>query len=147
MDIPKAAWGDGPWQSEPDREEWVTEVGLPAIIRRGTFGSWCGYVAVPPGHPAHGAGEALPVEVHGGITYHAPCSGDICHVPAPGEPDDVWWIGFDCGHYRDLQPGIEALMRIKYPGGISGHKIEVYRDIHYVKAECEELAKQLKALE
>lgn len=40
--------------------------------------------------------------VHGGLTYSDRCHDDICHVPAPGEPDDVWWFGFD--GYEVIQP-------------------------------------------
>src|SRR5215510_304522 len=28
----------------------------------------------------------------------------ICHTPSPGEPDNVWWLGFDCCHLGDLYP-------------------------------------------
>ena len=54
--IPKAEWGPGPWQDEPDRAEWRAAAGLPAMAIRNTHtsGSWCGYVAVAPGHPFYG---------------------------------------------------------------------------------------------
>src|SRR5690606_18441494 len=28
----------------------------------------------------------------------------VCHVADAGEPDHVWWFGFDCAHCDDLSP-------------------------------------------
>jgi hypothetical protein len=110
-------------------------------------GHWCGYVAVPPGHPCHGCGYDAAVveevEVHGGLTYAARCSGTICHVPKPGTSDDVWWFGFDCAHVLDLVPAHRALDRFldrTRPDRISH---DVYRDQAYVEAETRRLAEQL----
>lgn len=115
----KSAWGPGPWDDEPDRVEWrePTMPGLVCLVARGPMGNWCGYVAVPPGHPAHGADyNDVEVSVHGGLTYAERCQAGpaafVCHVPAPGEPDDVWWLGFDCGHAFDYSPAMEARMRM-----------------------------------
>lgn len=54
--IDRTGWPSGPWDDEPDRVEWRDEAtGLPCLaLRNDMFGSWCGYVAVPPGHPVHG---------------------------------------------------------------------------------------------
>lgn len=144
-DTKRELWGVGPWLDEPDRLAWADPTGLPCIVRRGPMGAWCGYVAVPSGHPLHGRGflddgvEAL--RVHGGITYGEACKGDtktgICHVPRPGEPDDVWWLGFDCGHFGDLVPQLAATYA---PLG------DTYRDLSYVRAETTHLAQQLAAL-
>lgn len=119
------AWGDGPWRDEPDRLEWRDEAtGLPCLIRRTTFGSLCGYVAVPPGHPLHGHQglQGLPDEVedasHGGITNVSESwrHGDdgLWFMALPGDdtpPSKHWWFGFDCAHAggpgtrgRDVQP-------------------------------------------
>lgn len=101
----KRNWRPGPWINEPDRVEWRHR-GLPCLIVRNHTGALCGYVAVPPGHPAHGAGyDSVNVDVHGGLTFANHCDTSeralICHTPEPGEPDDVWWLGFDCAHYGD----------------------------------------------
>src|SRR5688572_11433893 len=103
--VDKSEWGDGPWQTEPDRVEFE-HAGLPCLMsRHPTLGHWCGYVAVPPGHPMHGKEyDSVEVDVHGGLTYGSACRGHICHVPKPGEPDDVFWFGFDCGHAGDYGP-------------------------------------------
>lgn len=140
-----ARYGDGPWRDEPDRDEWRDPAtGLPCLIVRGpVFGQWCGYVAVPPGHPLHGTDkDDMPDEVqcvaHEGVTYASACQEGaegtgICHVPQPGEPPDVWWIGFDCMHFGDLVPGMLASIGYSFPG-------DVYRDVNYVKTVCTSLA-------
>lgn len=129
-------WPEGPWTSEPDRVEFEAK-GLPALIVRSRLGNLCGYVAVPPGHPAHGKDhDSVPVNVHGGLTYSARCGSVICHKAKPGEPDDVWWLGFDCAHAFDVVPGLRALYQATFDG-------ETYKDMAFVKAECEKLAAQL----
>lgn len=143
--IDRTSWTSGPWDSEPDRIQWKTAAGLPGLIVRNYSGALCGYAAVPPGHPLHGADyDDARVDVHGGLTYADACreDGPICHVPEPGEPDDVWWFGFDCNHYQDLAPGLDATLRKvgHEPTRIGG---EVYRTIDYVTAEVESLARQL----
>lgn len=151
--VDRSKWYPGNWDNEPDRREWRDETtGYPCLIRRGSLGAWCGYVAVPPGHPMHGKDyNDCPVEVHGGLTFAEFCSPSedetaICHTPEPGEPDNVFWFGFDCAHWRDLAPGqlafhremnIEALPTLG----------ETYRTLDYVVRETEALAAQLKALE
>lgn len=62
----------------------------------------------------------------------------ICHLPAPGEPEHVWWFGFDCAHFGDCSPGMDT----KYGGLRDGS----YKTVNYVKRECQELAQQLAAV-
>ncbi len=136
--LDKSEWGEGPWQHEPDRLEWHDPATkLPCmIIRSSAVGSLCGYVGVPPWHPYHGKHyDACEVEVHGGLTYSERCNGDICHIPGPGESDDIWWLGFDCGHAADLSPLLS--LRLKLAG------YGKYRTVAYVKAACADLARQL----
>jgi hypothetical protein len=139
--IDKSSWGDGPWQTEPDRVEWE-HAGLPCLAKRNHHGVWCGYAAVAPGHPWYAADYDVPdVDVHGGLTYADRCQGSICHVPKPGTPDDVWWFGFDCGHAFDFSPGMAARLRsIGHDDTILG---EVYRPLSYAQAETNRLAEQL----
>lgn len=136
--ISRAGWGPGPWDNEPDRLEWRS-LGYPCLIVRGSLGNLCGYVAVPPGHPWHGRepSDLGGVDVHGGITFTGPCQegGHICHVAQPGEPDDVWWIGFDCAHYQDYMPASRGL-------GIPMFDHDIYRDLDYVKEMVNLLADQ-----
>ena len=144
--IDRTGWGDGPWSEEPDREQWRTKAGLPGLIVRSvTGGNLCGYVAVPPGHPAHGKGyDDVDVEVHGGLTYASMCREDtpICHVPEPGEPADVYWLGFDCAHAWDIMPAMAARERAMGLPSI-GDGSEHYWRMADVRAEVESLAEQL----
>jgi hypothetical protein len=142
----KSTWGPGPWQDEPDRLEW-RHAGLACLIVRNQQGALCGYAAVPPGHPWHGAHfRDIDVYVHGGLNYSKACDGEICHVPAPGEPADVWWLGFDCGHGFDFAPAINALLRAVL-GEERSQEFplykEKYREIWYVRANVEALAQQV----
>jgi hypothetical protein len=218
-EIDKSTWGDGPWMTEPDRVEW-RHAGLPCLALRNQMGVWCGYAAVPPGHPWHGVhysacAEGCPpdpvlpleerypisedmtpaerefcarlraldaraeaiggifsptqwrrehpsygcddhspesrIEVHGGLTYSDFCHGDICHVPEPGEPDDVFWFGCDFGHAFDYCPGMRAHLtpseRTPYDHARAcGGRADVYRTLDYVRGEVNRLAEQLAAV-
>jgi len=140
----------GPWDNEPNRIEWYHN-GLPCLMNRNKLGVWCGYVAVPPGHPLHGKHydheDLHEIHAHGGLTFASECHGEICHVPREGEPDDVWWFGFDCGHYMDLVPRIESILLAQDPSWLKlQERMDrglTYRDAEYVKGECERLASQL----
>jgi hypothetical protein len=136
--IDRAGWGTGPWDGEPDRIEWRYK-GLPCLMVRTDMGSLCGYVALPSEHPLFEKNyDDIGVNVHGGLTYASHCQGAICHVPQNGEPDNVWWLGFDCAHGGDFIPKFnkyEVLGIRNFPGK--------YRDTQYVKKEVERLADQL----
>jgi len=149
--VDKSSWGEGPWQEEPDKINW-TDAGtaLPCMIVRGPSGALCGYVGVPPGHPLHGVEyENFDVDVyaHGGITFTGECQeGEhgICHVPEPGEPEDVWWIGFDCAHGFDVMPAIDAdLRRVGYVGSSRHSLATAYKDVAYVTDQVRDLAQRL----
>lgn len=110
------------------------------------MGHWCGYVVVPEGHPAHDKGYDEvddSIDVHGGLTFadrcqEGPIDQTVCHLPAPGEPDHLWWLGFDCAHYGDLMPAARSYLDVGRYG--------VYRDLSFVQEECRRLAKQLAAM-
>lgn len=140
----RTGWPSGPWDGEPDRVEWRDETtGVPCLAQRGPLGAWCGYAAVPPGHSWHGADyDDVPATVHGGLTYADRCrpAVGICHVPRPGEPADVWWLGFDCAHAWDVVPGI-----LQYSPALYDRGDGTYRDLNYVRAECTALAGQIAA--
>lgn len=165
--IDKSTWGPGPWQEEPDKVQWQDEpTGLACLaVRHPQYGHWCGYVGVPESHPAFGLGYEevehiaptqpednwLGFDVHGGLTFADLCQDDpdakehgICHIPAPGEPDRVWWLGFDASHAWDRSPGREALYRsLGIPAFRGLHSTDEYRTLEYVQAECTKLARQL----
>lgn len=155
--VDRTGWPKGVWDAEPDRVDWKTKAGFPALALRHPSGHWCGYVAVPPGHPAYESADESVVDVHGGVTYASKCAGNVCHVPEPGEPADVFWLGFDFAHCNDASPsawdmssgfstwsedgrtclwGPSAKMG---KGDVKG----VYRDLAYVRAECEQVGRQL----
>jgi hypothetical protein len=125
------------------------------MLRHDRYGHWCGYATVPPGHPLHGKSyHEVDIRAHGGLNYANECEGDVCHVPAPGEPDDVWWFGFDCAHAGDFSPGLEAeLLSIPKIVEMRRHKYrdlirdDVYRDMHYVRRQTERLAEQLSGIQ
>ncbi len=137
------AWPAGPWDSEPDRFEWrAPGTTLPLLAVRNRMGAWCGYVGLPPDHWRYGADYDhvdRAVNVHGGLTFSGRCGGNICHEPAPGEPEEVWWIGFDCSHAGDLTPHLEAVTRAV---GHVSHRQDTYRTLAYAVEEVESLAEQ-----
>ncbi len=143
----KTRWGSGPWMKEPDRLEWRHASGLPLVIVRNRMGALCGYVGVPRGHKFYGAHyENVDVDVHGRLTYSDRCNGPICHVPLPGESDDVWWLGFDCAHMGDLVPGLYRYSgKVPSPMASAIATRERYKDVNFVRREVEHLADQLAA--
>lgn len=156
----KSSWGPGPWQDEPDKMQFTDEeTGLPCLIVRNNGGALCGYVGVSEDHPWHGldynscpsvCGEdwcghspGSRIEVHGGLTFSDKCAdtGDpskhICHLPDEGEPDSVWWLGFDCAHLGDVSPAYDSMFNAEGS----------YKDVAYVKSEIRSLARQLSEAE
>lgn len=152
-------WGPGPWDQEPDKVQWVDrETGFDCLaVRNPQMGNWCGYVGVPPSHRLHGFhyadpfhGERLPIDeviaVHGGVTFAGGCQEGypadrgVCHVPAPGRPDNVWWFGFDCAHAGDLVPSMEAFYT---EHGLGSDWACFYRSLRFVRSEVARLAAQL----
>lgn len=147
----KTSWGPGPWQDEPDKEQYTDEVtGLPCLVKRsGRGGNLCGYVGVSEGHPWFGKDYgSIDADVHNGLSYSDFCQeGEgrtICHIPGPGEPDLVWWVGFDCGHAWDVSPAMDAVERERGWPPIRMPET-TYKTVAYVKAECARLAKAAKA--
>ncbi len=141
----KAEWGEGAWQHEPDKAQWIAH-GLDCLIVRGPSGALCGYVGVPEGHPYFQKHyDEADVEVHGGLTFSAPCantddeSRGIYHVEQGAANKTVWWLGFDCAHCFDVSP----MYAHRYPDTFGDG---VYRDFAYVQDQTEQLAEQLKTL-
>lgn len=152
--VDKTSWGPGPWQDEPDKVHWIDPAtDYDCLMVRGPSGAWCGYVAVTEGHAAFemdyekldnlfpdGEDGWSTLSVHGGLTFAGFCaesedpSKGVCHVPAPGRPHRVWWLGFDCAHAGDYAPGHRHYVDIRG---------EEYRDRAYVEDEVRSLARQL----
>jgi hypothetical protein len=157
--IDRSKWERGEWDDEPDKVQWTDETtGLVCLIHRAALGHLCGYVGVPPGHRYHEVEFTdVDADCHGGLTYADHCAPDhdpvtgrgICHVPEPGEPDDLWWLGFDCGHAWDVSPGLDATVS-ELRGGQSVrsyndsiNSMQHYRNIAYVRLNVTALALQL----
>lgn len=114
----RSRWPDGPWSDEPDRIEWYDRAtGYPCLMLRNVhLGHWCGYVGLPPGHPWYDVTlDELPDEAyaHSDLTFAGRCMSDarpmrerVCHTPRAGEPDAVYWIGFDCANHQQLVPAL-----------------------------------------
>lgn len=143
------------WDLEPEEEEWTDpETGLLClVVRNPRFGTLCGYVRVPAGHPLFGADlygeEGNPVAdeiheaAHGGITWTDE------RVPNR-EPDGGYWFGFDCAHAFDKSPYMDRLLKelkTYIPLPELPEDRTVYRDFAYVKGVCADLAKALAKIE
>lgn len=112
------------WRTEPPAADWVdTNTGLRCRARRNSVGAWCGYLALPVGHPWT---EDAPddVKVHGALNIQGR------HT----DTGDTLWIGFDCAHIGDFRP---------YESDNPPNA--VYRTLAYVKQECAALAAQVVA--
>ncbi len=137
--IDPSTWTRGPWDEEPNRVEWRHK-GVPCLMVRNDSGCWCGYAGVAPGHELYGKEDSdVNLDAHGGITFAGSCHGPICHKAEPGEPDHVWWFGFDTMHAHDIVPAWHGKLMpfAEVEAGIA------YRDLDYVKQEVERLAEQL----
>lgn len=150
--------GDGPWKDEPDKAQWVDEASdLDCLAVRAHHGAWCGYVGIPPGHPWYDVSpHKIRASVHGEVNFGSRCDEGkdiesepaICHVPEPGRPEDVYWIGFDCAHSWDIAPIRDERIR-----SITGEATDLYdnlllkyraryRTLEYVMDEVRSLAAQ-----
>lgn len=83
--------------------------------------------------------------VHGGITYAD--GGKNSHHPIDS---DLWWLGFDCGHYGDC-PDYDMLEELFGDDENVQHRLEersIYegyevRTLEYVQQECKNLVDQI----
>lgn len=148
--VDKSEWSRGQWDDEPDKVQFADEAtGLPCLIVRGPSGALCGYVGVPDGHPFYKRGyDDCDVSVHGGLTFASHCSHGaedrgICHLPEAGEPDSVWWLGFDCAHSGDYCPSHSRYRKSAGDTMFQMHEWETYKDVDYVRREVADLAAQI----
>lgn len=156
-----------PWTNEPDFVKWhCYETGLLCIIRRNRSGTLCGYVCVEKTnayykYDPNGGYEnrsKLPyLDAHGGITW-----GDYCFSYLETDDgkdfgvyhDDYfkhwipngkhWWLGFDCAHSGDFCPTDRSFSGYDPYNQYDGSQ---YRNLAYVRKQCESLATQLVAAE
>lgn len=136
MSAPTPAWGPGPWDDDPDREQWFGPGRLPCLIARTAAGTVCGYVGVGRQHPLHGA-EDYDVQVTLALTH-----ADLPEItwadgklPAGEVTEAGWWIGFHgltYGGYGALIPQCPT--------------VETYQPFAVVRPRVERLADALHQL-
>lgn len=165
-------------------ERELEHVGYKCVVTFCVGGYRCGYVGVPKNHPLYGKkyldhleikkedlkgreisgiqslmgayldeDERIRIEAyfqcHGGITFAD--GGKTSNHPIDS---DLWWFGFDCGHYGDAHD--LKLAYEKFPDYRDVTKIAMETKIYsegiirtedYAAAECKKLAEQLKEFE
>jgi len=151
--IDKSLWPRGEWNDEIDKKQWQDkETGLPCLVkRRQRAGHFCGYVGVDRTHPfyekqytdiVYEPFDGSGINIQKELSYSAKCElGEkaenlICHEVKEGEPDDIWWFGFDCAKPDDLSPGPDCLDIVKMSGA-------TYKNLKYVESNIKALARQL----
>jgi hypothetical protein len=147
-------WGPGEWIDEPDSLFWYYKETLCRIRRlmvwegpnneHLSMGQLNGYIQLPAHHPwVFQDPFEIDCDVHGGITF--------------GGPDEKgdYWIGFDCAHSGDIVPShkdigenVKKEMVERFPflsETLNASPIfeSHYRNIDYVKKECESLVDQM----
>lgn len=124
--------------------------GYPCVILMHAIGFRTGYVGIPKGHKYYKVGyeKLMDISCHGSLTYSAKSLTDQTDT-------DIWWIGFDCGHYgdgydydtaiklfKDYSETIEniktiAAIRQKFNDGFEAKSLE------YCIEECKEIVDQI----
>lgn len=94
-------------------------------IHRNDVKSLCGYITLTKDSSLYGVDyDDINISAHGGLTYQG------------YDQNENYVIGFDCGHYGDLTP---YFLFKDFPFYSDGE----YRDMQYVKSECESMAEQV----
>ncbi len=145
--VDRLAWAAGPWDKEPDLLKLKHNATnyICWIVRR-PMGQLCGYVEVPKTHIMFewDAAESMPPydPSHGGVTF-----SDFL----PGrKKKKKWSVGFDCAHYQDFMPRLEADLREAHKitemcmgpkefHNIAG-EVKNYKTVEFVTAHLDALA-------
>lgn len=115
-------------KKEGDTKSWIytckNGIEFKCYIRRQPrAGHLCGYVHLTPDSDFYGYEyDDIPVDCHGGLTYGS-------------DHDGEWVIGFDCGHFVDLQPFYTEHEIYGNTG--------TYRDMEFVQKQCESICEQI----
>ena len=118
-------------EKEGDELQWdytcSNGVIIHCSIHRNDVKALCGYITLTKDNSLYGVDyDDINISAHGGITYQG------------YDQNENWVIGFDCGHYGDLTPYFllkdDTFARFTQDG--------IYRDMEYVKSECESMAEQ-----
>jgi len=116
-------------EKEGDELQWdytcSNGVIIKCSIHRNDVKALCGYITLTKDNSLYGVDyDDINIQAHGGLTYQG------------YDQNENWVIGFDCGHYGDLTPYF--LLKGDYPFNSFGE----YRDMQYVKLQCEGMAEQ-----
>lgn len=140
--IDRSNWGKGPWDNEPDFEVFqICGAGWNylGIVRRLPMGNLSGYVMQLVDDPCYNftMNDCSDLDVHGGVTF-GNTHPDIANLTTV-QFDNLWFIGFDCGHANDFTPGLDNRLH-GYHGTLT------YRDWKFVKQQVISLAEQIAKL-
>ena len=124
------------WGHEPNKVEWVDiSTGLVCLAKRNRkTGAWHGYVGIPHDHVwfSNRFISDGDMPVHGGIKYVGMLQRGNWHEPGPGDPGNVWWVGFSCSDVHDRLPYLSTSDLDWWD--------EVYRNLEFVQNECANIA-------
>jgi hypothetical protein len=109
-----------------------THCGFECMTKVSVMGIPCGYVGLTKSHPYFGKhyNEIENIEVHGGLTF----SGYWEEFQ-----DDLWYLGFDCGHFWDMAYQPTTVTEFPYVQSFKSNK-----SMAYVEEETRSLAEQLE---
>ena len=89
----------------------------------------CGYVLLTKEDKYYGKdADAIPYAAHGGLNYSS--------HKLSNQPEEWWWIGFDCGHGCDISMPYQLNCELSSA---------VYRTMDYVEQELKQLVDQISA--
>lgn len=131
-------------------------MGLKCIVVFNKNGIRCGYVGVPASHPLYEKeyDDELFTNIYNTIESYFDCHGGITFTEGGKNSNypiesDLWWFGFDCGHYEDgndydlaIKLFPEYASDLKYMKMFNKDNCSV-RSLWYVENEYKKLAKQL----
>jgi len=134
----------GEWSAEPDFVQW-SAYGLQCLaIRDMKLGSWRGFVGLEKSHKGYSQSHAellesgwMPnLEVHGTLTFAG-------KLPAKYKElnKSTWWVGFECSHGTDYLPLVKVDQSSPFYTSLRSQ--QVYKNIHFVRKQTNQLAKQL----
>jgi len=159
-----------PWETEPDNLDFEAD-GLRCVMRRNSFGIWCGYVGVGEDHPWFGLPSNTLIKPTPDMlenrslddmgvfnlfiaSFSNKDPSDELEIASALRvhggisfsdfmDDGLFYYGFDCGHAGDFAPEMQ-----KHYETLPEHLRRsiprgVYRDQQFVVSECQQLAAQL----
>lgn len=128
--------------------------GYSCVVVFQIMGYRCGYVGVPRGNKlfrrSFDSELLCDIGCHGGLTYSE-------EYLVGQDDENIWWIGFDCGHAFDGKDydacykyfkDEEQVRYLNWMKNIDGEMYNDYqvRDIDYVIEECKQIVDQLEEI-